>query len=268
MCAWRARLTRVALETGRTRARTRLVRNITTQHPVIGTLGTCHTGSTTGSLEAKHARAAAVARSNGPRFLPTVQTHICTLGHSGGSRGGGRGGGGGCGCGHGGGGGGRGGSSSSGSNCGRSRGRRCAGGSCRRHGLTSRSFKTGLALARTSLVGHTPCQSSSIAASVVTRHLRAAILTRKTQATRTTAVIIGNRPSAATTVQAFQGALHRFVACFPFPSIRALTRTIAAGNTATELPAVLAFQRAWLCLLAPLPGETQGTITPTVVCSN
>ena len=53
LCAWRARLTRRALETGRALARTRLVRNIPTQHPVIGTLGTCYTGSTSGSLEAE-----------------------------------------------------------------------------------------------------------------------------------------------------------------------------------------------------------------------
>ena len=50
---WRVLATRRALETGRALARTRLVRNIPTQHPVIETLGTCHTGSTSDSLEAE-----------------------------------------------------------------------------------------------------------------------------------------------------------------------------------------------------------------------
>ena len=124
-------------------------------------------------------------------------------------------------------------------------------------------------LARTSLVGRASDRSSIFAAGVFTRHRLAAIQTRKTQRTITTAVLLRNRPSADTTVQAFPRARHGGAARLALPPSRArLARTIAAGNSATELPAVLAFERAWLCLLTPLPGETQGTIAPAVVCSN
>ena len=124
-------------------------------------------------------------------------------------------------------------------------------------------------LARTSLVGRASDQSSIFAAGVFTRHRLAAIQTRITQRTITTAVVLRNRPSADTTVQAFQRARHGDATSLSLPPSRArLASTIAAGNSATELPAILAFERAWLCLLAPLPGETQRTIAPAVVRSN
>ena len=124
-------------------------------------------------------------------------------------------------------------------------------------------------LARTSLVGRASDRSSIFAAGIFTRHLRATILTGKTQRTITTAVLLRNGPSADTTVQAFQRARHGDAACLALPPSRArLARTIAPGDTATELPAVLAFERARFLLLTFRAFEPKRTVTPAVTATN
>ena len=210
--------TRLALETGRTRALAVFARNRPAQHAVIGALQRARDDVCTRvARETEGASATTVALSDRPCFDATVLALIFTR-------------------------------------------------------LNAFAFGRNLAvrtLARTSLVGRASDRSSIFAAGVFTRHLRATILTGKTQRTITTAVLLRNRPSADTTVQAFQRARHGDATCLALPPSRArLARTIAPGDTATELPAVLAFERAWLCPIAPLPGETQGTIAPAVVCSN
>ena len=52
------------------------------------------------------------------------------------------------------------------------------------------------------------------------------------------------------------------------PSRARLTRTIAAGNTATELPAVLAFERARFLLLTFLTFEPKRTVAPAGTATN
>jgi len=52
------------------------------------------------------------------------------------------------------------------------------------------------------------------------------------------------------------------------PSRARLARTIAAGNSATELPAVLAFERARFLLLTFRAFEPKRTVAPAVTATN
>ena len=128
-----------------------------------------------------------------------------------------------------------------------------------RNDLASRSFETGIALARTTVLGHAPNRAPSGAAIVGTRHLVGAIRTLETQSTVATTVILRNRPSAAASIQTCRRARDGVGTGLVCPPFGALTRTIIISNRVSPLAAIHTFQRTFLLRFTRLPGETQAT---------